>query len=501
MAERLAPGSLFGGYEIVGEIGAGGMGVVYRARDPTLERDVAVKTLSAEFAKDPEFVQRFLREARSVARLSHPNIVQIYNFGCVEGTYYLAMEYLDGRSLAVYLKNGPWPEREALGLARQACRALAVAHAEGIVHRDIKPDNLILTKRGVLKLVDLGIAKRVTEDQGITQTGHAVGTPNYISPEQIRGQKDIDARADIYSLGATLYHLVTGRAPFAGSSGAHVMSMHLFQPLPDPRAYVRSLSEGLCQVLTKAMAKERDERYADIAGFDAELERLERGESPQEANEGDPMGGSTILLQAPGTTALLGGVVASEPAGFDPALLAKIEENLTTSIGPMARVVVRQTARRAPDLESLCSELARQLDPGADRDAFCKKCLACGEGQPRTSGSRAAVSTPGRSRALSQPASPARSGARSATAGAPPPPPPPAVTGAGATGRPLGWTDADLALLEAELARQIGPLAKVLVRKAAKRAAHRDDLVAALLESIPEEPSRRAFLAALRGKL
>ncbi len=241
---NLAPGTRFGDYEILAELGAGGMGRVYRAKDMTLERSVALKTLAPQFGSDAGFVQRFLKEARAAARLNHPNIVQIYDFGQVGETYYLAMEYVDGHSLGAYLRRGHFSERDAILVIRHACRALAVAHAEGLVHRDIKPDNLMLTSKGEVKLVDLGIAKRVDEDQSLTQTGQAVGTPHYISPEQIRGTRDVDARADIYSLGATLYHLVTGHTPFRGTSGALVMSMHLAQPLADPRTYVAGLWKG-----------------------------------------------------------------------------------------------------------------------------------------------------------------------------------------------------------------------------------------------------------------
>src|ERR1019366_3659838 len=159
-------------------------------------------------------------------------------------------------------------ESESIQIIRHACRALSVAHADGIVHRDIKPDNLMLTSRGDVKLVDLGIAKRLDEDQSLTQTGQAIGTPHYISPEQIRGQRDIDSRADIYSLGATLYHLLTGPTPYPGSSGPIVMSMHLVEPLPDPRRFEVSLTDGVCRVVRKMMAKNRDERYPDVYALD-----------------------------------------------------------------------------------------------------------------------------------------------------------------------------------------------------------------------------------------
>ncbi|HYK42624.1 MAG TPA: serine/threonine-protein kinase [Thermoanaerobaculia bacterium] len=244
MTEQSLAGRRFGAYDVLEELGSGGMGKVYRAKNVMLERIVALKTLTPLLSSDEGFVQRFLKEARVAARLNHPNIVQIYDFGCVEGIHYLAMEYVDGESLRAILKRGRFSERDAILVIRQAVRALGVAHAIGIVHRDVKPDNLMLTSRGELKLVDLGIAKRLDEDgQGLTATGQAVGTPHYISPEQIRGLKDIDARSDIYSLGATFYHLVTGQAPYKGTSGALVMSMHLTAPLPDPRASAAAPSE------------------------------------------------------------------------------------------------------------------------------------------------------------------------------------------------------------------------------------------------------------------
>ena len=243
--DPLEPGSWFGDYQILDLLGAGGMGNVYRAREKMLDRLVALKTLSPELGYEPSFVERFSKEARAVARLNHPNIVQVFAFGEVQGIYYLAMELLEGLSLGHYLRaNGRWSEYEAISIVRYLCRALSVAHAQGLVHRDIKPDNVILTRAGEVKLVDLGIAKQMGEENSMTQTWTAIGTPNYIAPEQILGQRDIDGRADIYSLGATLYHLVTGRVPFQGSSGPHVMSMHLVEPFPDPRNFQPSISEA-----------------------------------------------------------------------------------------------------------------------------------------------------------------------------------------------------------------------------------------------------------------
>src|SRR5262249_53426065 len=276
------------------------MGKVYRARNVTLERIVALKMLAPVFCADEAFVQRFLKEARSAARLNHPNIVQIYDFGSVNGIYYLAMEYVKGESLRAYVKRGRLNERDAVAVIREAVRPLAIAHAEGIVHRDIKPDNIMLTTKGELKIVDLGIAKRLDEDQDLTQTGQAVGTPQYISPEQVKGLR-VDARADIYSLGATFYHLLTGRPPYKGTSAAMVMTMHLTEPLPDPRTFEPSLSEGVCRILRKMLAKERERRYSDVAGLDLDLYRLQRGEMPAPEDPSAPALETAISLPSAGS--------------------------------------------------------------------------------------------------------------------------------------------------------------------------------------------------------
>lgn len=274
-------GMPFGTYEIIDILGKGGMGIVYKARHTTLDRIVAVKTLAGHLSQDEDFVQRFLQEARAAARLNHTNIIQIYDFGQVELVYYLAMEFVDGKSLGYYLKNsGPFSEAEAISIMRQACAALSCAHDAGVIHRDVKPDNFMLTDSGTIKLGDLGLAKLNREDdQSLTQTGTAMGTPYYISPEQVRGEKDIDRRTDIYSLGATLYHLVTGHIPFTGSTGALIMARHLNDALVDPRQHVPELSEGFCRVIYKMMAKARDDRYHDMAALDEDLYHIQVGEA------------------------------------------------------------------------------------------------------------------------------------------------------------------------------------------------------------------------------
>ena len=460
----LEPGSWFGDYQILDLLGVGGMGNVYRAREKMLDRLVALKTLSPDLAQEASFVERFLREARAVARLNHPNIVQVFAFGAVDGVYYLAMELLEGLSLGHYLRaNGRWKENDAITIVRYICRALSVAHAQGLVHRDIKPDNVILTRAGEVKLVDLGIAKQMGEESSMTQTGTAIGTPNYIAPEQILGQRDIDGRADIYSLGATLYHLVTGRVPFQGSSGPHVMSMHLVEPFPDPRNFDPSISEGFCLVLRKMMARDRAERYLDVTSLDSDLYRLQTGVAPEAREPAATLVSREFQLPGPVSRQpeRSGPGTSPEPTAFkaetfDSKVLRRIEEQLSEQIGPMAKVLVRRMASASSSVTALCDELEKQIPPGPGREKFRASCLAGAGGGP-------ALSTP-------EPSLPAREG----------------TTARG----PL--EEATLARVEVELARRIGPLARVLVRRN-RHARTLGDLVTLLEVNIPDEADRESF--------
>ncbi|MDD2706806.1 MAG: protein kinase [Verrucomicrobiae bacterium] len=268
-------GMRVGNYRIAGFIGRGGMGMVYRAFHETLERPAAIKFLPPEMASaDPEYVERFLREARAAASLSHPNIIGVFDAGEQDGLYYLAMEYVDGSDLKRILnERGALPEDEVLNHGRAMSLALACAHERGLVHRDIKPENMIMTSGGVLKLADLGLAKQMNENSGLTQAGTVVGTPYYISPEQVRGDEDVDLRTDIYSLGATLFHLATGRPPFIGGSSHEVMSRHLTEMRPSPREVNPSLSPGFDALFFKMMARERDKRYQNMSETAAAIDR------------------------------------------------------------------------------------------------------------------------------------------------------------------------------------------------------------------------------------
>ena len=251
-----------------------------------LARTVAVKVLRGDLAADPALVARFEREARAAGGLNHPNIVRVTDYLDEDTRQYLIMEYVEGKSLYDYMAPPPagdgksFSEAEALDVCIQMANALAHAHKRGLVHRDVKPKNIILTPGGVAKLTDLGLA-RATDDKEAAESeaGKAYGTPYYISPEQIRGDVDIDFRADIYSLGATMYHLVTGRVPFEGDTPSSVMHLHLKAELVPADHVNTALSAGVGEIIDVAMAKKREDRYASTDDMLEDL-RLVRNNQP-----------------------------------------------------------------------------------------------------------------------------------------------------------------------------------------------------------------------------
>src|SRR5438477_7904719 len=279
------------GYQLISKLGKGAMATVYKARQLSLDRIVAVKVLPKRSSDNPEFVDRFYKEGKAAARLSHNNIVQAIDVGSTpDGYHYFAMEYVEGKTLYDTMQPPPvgegraFTEAEALDIIIQIADALHHAHQRGLIHRDVKPKNILLTPQGVAKLTDLGLA-RATDDKEAAESeaGKAYGTPYYISPEQIRGDVDIDFRSDIYSLGATLYHMVTGRPPFDGETPSAVMHKHLKQPLTPPDHINTGLSAGIGEIIEVAMAKNRDERYHSTGDMLEDLRLVRKGEPPTHA--------------------------------------------------------------------------------------------------------------------------------------------------------------------------------------------------------------------------
>jgi serine/threonine protein kinase len=273
-----------GEYRLVARLGAGGMGAVYEAEQANLRRRVALKVLWPHLTQEPGLVDRFNREARIAARLEHPHILPVYGFGQERGLLYLVMRLVRGGSLKDRLRGeGPqrhgWPAREALELARQALPSLDHAHRQGVVHRDLKPDNILLEPSDDFSsgyrafLTDFGIARLVQGDDvelGLTQTGDALGTPTYMAPEQVLEQ-DVDGRADLYAFGVVLYELLVGQVPFRGQTAVGVAMQHVNQPVPPPRELNTRLSPAVERVLLRALAKERNERFGSGAAMLAAL--------------------------------------------------------------------------------------------------------------------------------------------------------------------------------------------------------------------------------------
>jgi serine/threonine protein kinase len=274
------------GYKILGKLGAGAMAIVYKARQLSLNRMVAIKILPKRFSENPEYVERFYKEGQAAGRLNHPNIVQAIDVGEAGGYHYFVMEYVEGKTIADDLAAGKiFSEAEALEIIIQVAKALAHAHACNLIHRDVKPKNIMISTSGTVKLADMGLARGTTDIEAAqSEAGKAYGTPYYIAPEQIRGKIDIDGRADIYGLGATFYHMVTGRVPFMAENSADVMKKHLREKLIPPDHINTSLSAGVSEVIEIMMAKRRENRYRNIEELLADLEALQEGRPPLQAH-------------------------------------------------------------------------------------------------------------------------------------------------------------------------------------------------------------------------
>jgi len=273
-----------GDFKLVSKLGEGAMGVVYKAAQISTGREVAIKVLLRKFQEDRKYLERFKREYTNAGRLNHPNIIEFVDAGQASkeqgGYFYFAMEYVDGETLQEILdRQESLPEQEAVRVGTEIGRALAHAHSLNIKHRDIKPDNIMISRDGAIKLTDLGLAKEEL-DSSVTQAGMTIGTPHYMSPEQARGM-ELDDRSDMYSLGATLYHLLTGRPPFEGKSAAIVMMKHIEEQLPSPQEIKPDISDDICVVIGKMMAKDPKDRYEGCDELVSDLECVMEGVPPK----------------------------------------------------------------------------------------------------------------------------------------------------------------------------------------------------------------------------
>jgi eukaryotic-like serine/threonine-protein kinase len=290
--DEFVPPKELAGYEIAELLGRGGMGSVYKARQTSLDRTVAIKILPPRTAKNRSFIQRFISEARTVARLNHKNIIAGIDVGEDKGFYYFVMEYVEGESLAkVIERDGPMDEEDALAVMEQITKALDHAAKNNLIHRDVKPQNILIDTNDQAKLCDLGLAQTMNSLNGSQsksgETRNApLGTPHYLSPEQARGESDLDIRSDLYSLGATFFHMLTGRTPFEGNSPMVLMTKHLTEDPVDPRKINSSISKAASNLVLALLEKDRNDRPQSPENLLEDLERVRTGKKPKVGTKG-----------------------------------------------------------------------------------------------------------------------------------------------------------------------------------------------------------------------
>ncbi len=332
-------GESVGPYRITRQLGVGGMATVWKAYHPALDRYVAIKVLHPSFKEDPQFTARFQREARIVAKLTHPHIVPIYDFSEHEGMSYLVMRYVEGRTLKAVLKEGPVPLGKVMGILEPAGQALAYAHDQGVLHRDIKPSNFLISLEGEVFLTDFGLARMAETTDSTLSRDTLIGTPQYISPEQARGEK-LDARTDIYSLGVVLFEMLTGKVPYDADTPYAVIHDHIFSPLPLPSQFNDEISEDVEKVVLKALAKDRNDRFQDVREMVSALETA--------------LGGGEIVLEEREVVGEGAGVAATEVPGKE-ALLVAPAEGVSPSGEPPEEAPAEKPGRRSRGLVAIAA--------------------------------------------------------------------------------------------------------------------------------------------------
>jgi serine/threonine-protein kinase len=305
--EQQQPEMQIPGYQVLAKLGSGAMATVYKAKQLSLDRLVAIKVLPRKYTKNAEFVERLYAEGRAAAKLNHANIVGALDVGKAGEFHYFVMEYVEGSTVFDHItQHGRYPETEALKIMLQVARALQHAHDQGFIHRDVKPKNIMITPEGQVKLADMGLARAVSDREAAeAEQGKAFGTPYYISPEQIRGEVDVDFRADIYGLGATLYHMVTGRVPYNGPNPSAVMHQHLKAELVPPDHINNELTRGISEIIEVCLNKDRDQRYVSTADLVQDLESVLEGDVPYLARKLVDLDSLSALEQSSGETAEL----------------------------------------------------------------------------------------------------------------------------------------------------------------------------------------------------
>jgi eukaryotic-like serine/threonine-protein kinase len=442
----ISPGQVIGDYEVIGLIGAGGMGHVYKVRNIISERIDAMKVLRPQAENTPDAAGRFLREIKLQASLRHPNIAVLHTAMRFGEEILMFMEMLDGIGLDQRLRHGSIPPAEAVQYTAQCLRALEYAHERGVVHRDIKPSNLILTPNGVVKLLDFGIA-RGNQDLSFTGTGTAVGSAHYMSPEQALGG-DIDGRADLYSTGIMLYEMLIGARPFAGENAYSILKAHIEREPLSPADLNPSLPRGLCDAVLRALRKDREARFPTAAAFRAAIE------------EKTPTGARAS--QAPASQAPM---EPARAAGIDSPTAARIAVLLAAELGPIAAHLVKQACTRTTDIREVCRLAAGQVGDETGRRRFLESCA--------------------KELHLALPAAPVKpvTGTREPVPGT----------------KSAAWDPQVLDRVKKALAEFVGPVAKVIVDKAVGKCSNVDELYELLATEIDAPGDRAKFLASKPG--
>jgi serine/threonine-protein kinase len=439
------------------------MGVVYKAFDPHIVRTVAIKTIRREVGDDDHaLLARFRNEAQAAGRLSHPGIVAVYDYGEEGDVAYLAMEYVEGHDLADHFRRAVSIDpRDAVSLVTQLLEALGHAHEHGVVHRDVKPSNIIVTRQGRVKVTDFGIARLDVSE--LTQSGVIVGTPSYMAPEQYLGQV-ADARSDVFSVGVLLFQLLTGQKPFQGPPSLLAYKV-CHEEAPAPSTLAPSAAP-LDAVVARALAKKPADRFQTADEFReavlrahadpltpgvAELPRIQAVPIAPASSGQDPT--PTSVSPRPGTPTPTG----TAPAGWDPATLKQVEQQLAQVVGPLARVLVRRAAAHAGDLDALYTQLAGQIESDADRQRF----LAARAGSDARTVAEASRTS---------------------------------LAGSSAGGGAIGPEIVEAATRD--LTPLLGPIAKVVARKVAKAATTRDQYYLLLADELSSPADREKFLRA-----
>ena len=434
-----APNDTIADYQILGILGQGGMGAVYRVRNLLSGREEAMKVVLPGSGADAEAEERFLREIKIQASLQHPNITVLRTAVRAGENILMIMELVEGSSVEGLLRRGPLPLAQAVRIADDILGALGYAHERGVVHRDVKPSNILVTTGGLPKLMDFGIA-RAAGDNRLTLSGMALGSPHYMSPEQVLS-KPVDERSDLYSMGATFYEMLTGQRPVNAEGQYAIMNAHLTQTPAAPSEIAPGVPWEVSQVVMKSLAKKPEERFQSAVAFQAGLRQA-------------LFGGDETL-----TIALAPAPPVSVRPRIEEAELARVESRLAGSVGPIAKTLVERAASRHWRLADLCRDLAEQIPGEADRVEFLR---AFG----LVSGSHAVhVASPSKT-----------------------------PTG-GSSPVPIDQKTIDAAVRA--LADYLGPMAAMVVKRTAQGVHTRDELKNALADQIPDERARRAFLAAL----